>query len=241
MDIKGKVHCLFEQSGTFKQEFRKLGYEAIDYDIENTYNNTDVIVDMFEEIDNGYWDKSSIFDGFSAQDLIIAFFPCIYFCDNSQILHTWAAYPKRSTKYATETILHRSRNRQRYYEVLAKLFCIVQSRNLRMIVENPWGHFSYLQRAFLVKPTLIDKDRTQRGDVYKKPTAYWFVNCEPERRFTCQKTHAARLVKKDNHANKQPGMCNIERSAMTQDYARNFICDFILGKSQPSISPTLFD
>ena len=28
------VHCLFEQSGTFKNEFRKLGYEAYDYDIK---------------------------------------------------------------------------------------------------------------------------------------------------------------------------------------------------------------
>jgi len=24
MEIKGKVHCFFEQSGTFKNEFRKL-------------------------------------------------------------------------------------------------------------------------------------------------------------------------------------------------------------------------
>lgn len=28
-------YCLFEQSGTFKNEFKKLGYEAIDYDIQN--------------------------------------------------------------------------------------------------------------------------------------------------------------------------------------------------------------
>lgn len=28
-----KVHCFFEQSGTFKNEFRKLGIEAEDYDI----------------------------------------------------------------------------------------------------------------------------------------------------------------------------------------------------------------
>ena len=25
MQIKGKIHCLFEQSGTFKNEFKKLG------------------------------------------------------------------------------------------------------------------------------------------------------------------------------------------------------------------------
>lgn len=27
------VHCLFEQSGTFKKEFLKLGFKAYDYDI----------------------------------------------------------------------------------------------------------------------------------------------------------------------------------------------------------------
>ena len=32
MEIKGKVWCMFEQSGTFKQEFIKLGIPAIDLD-----------------------------------------------------------------------------------------------------------------------------------------------------------------------------------------------------------------
>lgn len=33
-----KVHCLFEQSGTFKKAFKELGYNAIDYDINKTKN-----------------------------------------------------------------------------------------------------------------------------------------------------------------------------------------------------------
>ena len=32
MEIKGKVHCFFEQSGTFKNEFIKLGYQAERFD-----------------------------------------------------------------------------------------------------------------------------------------------------------------------------------------------------------------
>ena len=31
-----KYHCFFEQSGTFKNEFKKLGYKAYDYDILKT-------------------------------------------------------------------------------------------------------------------------------------------------------------------------------------------------------------
>ena len=26
----------------------------------------------------------------------------------------------------------------------------------------------------------IDKDRTENGDYYKKPTQYWFINCKPK-------------------------------------------------------------
>lgn len=48
-----KVHCLFEQSGTFKNEFKKLGIEAEDYDILNDFGETDHIVDLFEQIRGG--------------------------------------------------------------------------------------------------------------------------------------------------------------------------------------------
>jgi hypothetical protein len=40
MEIKGKVYCLFEQSGTFKNEFIKLGIPAEDYDIQNNFGET---------------------------------------------------------------------------------------------------------------------------------------------------------------------------------------------------------
>ena len=48
-----KVHCLFEQSGTFKNEFKKLGIQAEDYDILNDFGETDHIVDLFTEIRGG--------------------------------------------------------------------------------------------------------------------------------------------------------------------------------------------
>lgn len=38
MDIKGTVHCFFEQLGTFKNEFKKLGFRAFDYDIQNNFS-----------------------------------------------------------------------------------------------------------------------------------------------------------------------------------------------------------
>ena len=50
MDRPTKVHCFFEQSGTFKKEFIKLGIPAEDYDILNDFGETDHVMDLFEEI-----------------------------------------------------------------------------------------------------------------------------------------------------------------------------------------------
>ena len=54
MDIKGKVYCFFEQSGTFKREFIKLGIPAEDLDIQNNFGETDHIIDLFAEIEKAY-------------------------------------------------------------------------------------------------------------------------------------------------------------------------------------------
>lgn len=54
MEIKGKAHCLFEQSGTFKNEFKKLGIPAYDYDLQNNFGETDYVIDLFGEIEKAY-------------------------------------------------------------------------------------------------------------------------------------------------------------------------------------------
>ena len=92
MEIKGKVFCFFEQSGTFKNEFIKLGIPAVDIDIQNNFGQTDHVIDLFDQIEREYdktrQDKTrqdkTIFDTIGPDDLIIAFFPCIYFCAISQ-------------------------------------------------------------------------------------------------------------------------------------------------------------
>ena len=74
-----KVHCLFEQSGTFKNEFKKLGIEAEDYDILDDFGQTDHVVDLFGEIEKAYDGKPSLFDNIGDCDLVFAFFPCTRF------------------------------------------------------------------------------------------------------------------------------------------------------------------
>lgn len=59
-----KVFLLFEQSGTFKNEFKKLGYQAYDFDILNDFQ-----VDLFKEIENAYNDKPSLFDNITREEI----------------------------------------------------------------------------------------------------------------------------------------------------------------------------
>ena len=240
MEIKGKVHCFFEQSGTFKNEFIKLGIPAEDYDIQDHFGQTDHKIDLFNEIETAYRGGQSVFDSISKDDLIMAFFPCVYFSDMSQILHTWGAYPKYDCKKATDIILNRSNNRHRFYQLCIKMLATAKTRGLRMIMENPWGTQSFLRNDFVTPPAIVDRDRSLRGDYFSKPTAYWYINCEPTIGLTIQKLHKPKRVKKDAKPSGKAGQCSEERSMISPDYARNFICDFILGKEQEYTIRTLF-
>ena len=242
MEIKGKVHCLFEQSGVFKNEFIKLGIKALDYDIQNKFDETDYIIDLFYQIESEYEGETSIFGSINQEDLIIAFFPCTYFSCMSQMLisYTHKNYSKYTPLEKCNAILERSKNREYYFSIAVKMICIAKERNLRLIMENPWSEQTFLKQNFPFKPTFIDKDRTLRGDYFVKPTAYWFINCEP----TCGKTIQPRkrgkaICEIPNDHN--PGICNTERSIISSDYARNFICDFIIGKPQQNTQLSLFD
>jgi hypothetical protein len=248
-----KAHCFFEQSGTFKNEFRKLGIPAEDYDIQNNFGETDHVVDLFAEIERAYDGGASLFDEIGGGDLIFAFFPCIYFCGTAQINITLANYQFKfhTLDGAGDYILRRVDKRTEFYKLLVKLCCVCVEKKLRLIVENPWTTNTYLKGNFIAPPSVIDEDRTRRGDSMVKPTAYWYFNCEPTFLVSFQPTPEEKRRYIDihtNHAHKRDqvlkgskvsGICSEERSMISPDYARNFICDFILGKEQAHTQPEL--
>lgn len=242
MEITGKVHLFFEQSGTFKNEFKKMGYEAYDYDIQNNFNETDHVIDLFREIELAYDGEQSIFDKIQKDDLILAFFPCIYFCESSQCaFRFWHLnYRKLSIKEMTDKILNRVENRAYFYGLAIKMCSIAKMRGLRLIMENPWSGIGYLKNNFVEDPKVIDMDRTRRGDYYKKPTAYWFFNCEPTFGCSFQKPECIKTIR-TTKGSTQAGLCGEDRSLISPDYARNFICDFIIGKEQESSQLKLFE
>ena len=242
MEIKGKVHLFFEQSGTFKNEFKKLGYDAYDYDIQNNFGETDYVIDLFEEIEKAYRGGESIFDKMTKDDLIMAFFPCIYFTGSTNpvfyILEN-KNYKNLSLDEKFEAILDRSRKRQHFYETLYKMVAVCLKRNLKIIIENPYQTQHYLCNNFLKAPDVIDKNRMLRGDYFIKPTGYWYFNCKPTYGESYQNDKKQKVVWNEKQAG-TAGLCSEERSMISPDYARNFICDFIIGKKQQIGQMSLF-
>lgn len=243
MEIKGTIHCFFEQSGTFRDAFRELGYAAYDYDIDNTFGKTDYQMNLFRQIDKAYFQgMKSIFDEMLTDDLIIAFFPCIYFCDFNRMFFTNTShnYKNYDEPRMLRELITRNNERSKYYNYLLKLCCVVVTNNLRLIIENPYTGTHYLKDNFPYKPAVIDFDRRMRGDYYKKPTQYIYVNCQPTYGESLQYPKETKTIK-NIHPEKKKGQCNIARSMISPDYARNFICDFIIGKTQNISQLGLFD
>lgn len=241
MEITGKVHCFFEQSGTFKNEFIKLGIPAEDYDIQNNFGQTDHVIDLFAEIEAAYDNRPSIFDKIRGGDLIMAFFPCIYFCDAKTLFLQGAHISQKNWSLYDKGVraMYEFKCRYNYYNLLWKLILIVDKLKLRCIIENPWNTNgqSFLQLNFM-PPTIIDRNRMRRGDYYVKPTAYWFIGCKNTTGESWQEEKQQKTVMQG--VRNRAGLCSEERSMISPDYARNFICDFILGKEQIHTIPTLF-
>lgn len=154
MKIKGKVHCFFEQSGTFKNEFIKLGIPSEDYDIQNNFGQTDHIIDLFAEIEKAYDGEESIFDDITEDDLIVAFFPCIYFSALSQMAFSFGYrnYRKLSIIEKCDKIIERSHNREKFFMLCVKMISTSLYRGLRLIMENPWSEQTFLKANFVAPP-----------------------------------------------------------------------------------------
>lgn len=129
-----KVHCLFEQSGTFKNAFKNLGVDAEDYDILNEFGETDNVVDLFGEIDKAYAGEPSLFDNIGDCDLVFAFFPCTRFEAKIPLAFRGELFQQKNwndiQKLEYSMKLHDELNR--LYILISKLFSVC----LRGGVEN---------------------------------------------------------------------------------------------------------
>ncbi len=225
-----RVHCLFEQSGTFKNEFKKLGYEAFDYDIQNDFGETDYQIDLFSEIAAGYAGGRSIFDEITEDDLIIAFFPCTRFEARIPLEFRGEAYQQKnwddSKKLEYAMKLHKELHRN--YELISQLAALAIDRGLKMVIENPYTAPHYLTMYWCLKPAIIDKDRQLNGDYYKKPTQYWFIGFEPRQNLVFEPLDyvPGKIIEKATSENGKKR--EVIRSMIHPQYANRFIRQYLI-------------
>lgn len=219
-----KIHCFFEQSGTFKNEFKKLGYEAEDYDILNDFGETDNQIDLFAEIEKAYVGERSVFDKISSEDLIMAFFPCIRFEEQIKLGFRGDLYQLKNCtdEQKLEYDLKLHSELAKLYALVTKLAIVCLRKSLKLIIENPWSERHYLRQFWALKPKIIDKNRRLKGDYYTKPTQYWFIGCEPKDNFVLEPIEITPYKTVSQVSN------TVERSLISKNYARRFIKEFIV-------------
>lgn len=231
-----KYHCLFEQSGTFKNEFKKLGLDAYDYDILNNFGQTDFQMDLFSEIEKAYDGKSTIFDKWGGEDFVLAFFPCTRFEDQIQLYFRGEASQQKkwTEKRKLEMCLDLHKELHHYYELVTKLTLVALDKGFPMMIENPATGGHYLTRYWPIKPKLIDKDRTLNGDYFQKPTQFWFINTDPANNVIFEsiqyvRTQIVTRARVDGAENRTES-----RSMIHPQYANRFIRQYII--KDPSIA-----
>lgn len=216
-------HCFFEQSGTFKNEFKKLGYEAYDYDILNNYGETDYIIDLYKEIEKAYNGETSVFDKCMG-GTILAFFPCIRFENQCYMMFqgTQSQLKNKSDKEKLKYNLQLHKELHELYNLITKMVIVCIDKKIPLIIENPYSTEHYLTRYWSLKPSIVDKDRTMRGDHFKKPTQYWFINREPSNNFIFEPMilKEYKVIHLTNNIE--------ERSMISKEYANRFIREFVL-------------
>ena len=109
------------------------------------------------------------------------------------------------------------------YMLITKLVIVCDRKELKLIIENPYSEQHYLLKYWCVKSKVKDLDRTIRGDYYKKPTQYWFINCEPTYRLLFEPQ-----VWQPNKKTISKTHDKVERSLISPEYANRFIREFIL-------------
>lgn len=223
LNDSSRVYLFFERSGTFKKAFEKYGFIATDYDLEAEHKEVKK-TDLFLEITKEYYDESSsIFAEIKKNDLVVAFFPCTYFSDQSQLISRGDSFGMKD--FSQYEKLERSMKdmniRAGFYQTLCRLCMIAERKHFKLIIENPYGKVNFLKQFFPIKPCLIIKNRMLWGDFFKKPTQFFFINCIPN--FFLERVCAS--PEENNPIEKNHGF---SRSRISSRFAENFIESVIL-------------
>ena len=165
--------------------------------------------------------------------MIMAFFPCTRFEAKVPLgfrgemtqQRSWGDLKKLQYSMKLHGELHE------LYEKLCELTVVAERKKLRMVIENPVTQPNYLTTYWCIKPTVIDKDRTDDGDYYKKPTQYFFIGFKPSFNLVMEPLDFVETRTIGNTKATETTSRQVERSMMHPQYARRFIKKYILPAS----------
>lgn len=156
--------------------------------------------------------------------MIIAFFPCVRFEEQSILnvrgvnyaMKNWALDKKLQYSLDWHDELHS------LYSMITKLAIVCLTRKIPLIIENPHSAQHYLTRYWPVKPAVIDNDRRINGDHYKKPTQYFFIGCEPKNNILSEPIEYVEQLKIEEVRDQ------VKRSLIHPQYANRFLRQYVL-------------
>ena len=216
-----KIWNLFEQSGHFKDVEKEMGYDGIDVDCVKT-DHTDYVMDLLAEMDKWEKGKKSIFDEIKQDDFVFSFFPCIRFENRANMMIQGHNYPTIYKPMVDRLDISRERERERsmWYGYFC-LFCeIMLVKGVRCVIENPYAIDHYLVRYCPLKSDYVIMDRSKYGDYFKKPTQFWFLNCEPRDGLVAVdwENKPTKIVDKER---------GINRSLISKEFIRVFLSEIV--------------
>lgn len=92
---------------------------------------------------------------------------------------------------------------------------------VRCVIENPYQTDHYLVRYCPLKSDYLIMDRSKYGDYFKKPTQFWFLNCEPRNNLvamSCESKSAKKIIRKER---------GINRSLISKEFIRVFLSEIV--------------
>lgn len=175
--------------------------------------------------------RQSIFDGISKDDIVLAFFPCTRFEAKIPLAFRGEMYQQknwddsRKLDYAMQ--LHEELHRN--YMLISKLVSVAIKKGIQLVIENPYTQPHYLTEFWALKPKVIDKDRRENGDHFKKPTQFWFIGFEPKHNLVFEPIDyvQTKIISRVKGADRQK-----QRSEIHPQYASRFIRQYILDESE---------
>lgn len=223
------INLLFEQSGTFKNVLREMGVNAKDIDISNAYNETDILIDIFDILDRYISGDANVvkFEIFNS-DLIIAFFPCTYFSQYNDLMLSgkWRNYKFMTNNEKAMYMFNRESMQILYTKRLNALIEICSDKKIPLIIENP---VSTYMTNFIKNNNInyVKHIRNKYGDNMYKPTYYLLFNGVCIEDLDLIETPITRVVEKIKDKNG-----NVNRSLMAKDYVKNFCKHIKMTKEQ---------